>query len=329
MRILVIGGGSIGKRHIRNLQTLGYHDIYCLKRNNDKKFAEDVNVGVITNYTQMAKHVPDVVFICNPTSLHIKGLKYAISVDAHIFMEKPLIHNRKGLSEARNLLSGYNGTFFIGFMLRYHPLVQKIKQILDDSLIGEIYNARFEFGSFLPFWHPNEDYKINYAARSDLGGGVINTITHEVDLIQYFFGEPELITCRAASFSMLGTDVEEQCEAIFEYPDNQISLHLDYLQKDYERSIRILGVNGKIRWNWHDNYLELKTYQEAAQKIHQPDPYDINQLYLDEIKDFFSLIDKKQFVHGLDQNHAIANSELILAMHDSHKTKSTVYPHSE
>ena len=79
-------------------------------------------------------------------------------------------------------------------MLRYHPHVKKIKEIIDSNLLGKAYSARFEFGSHLPFWHPWEDYRVSYASKAELGGGVINTIAHELDLIQYFFGEPKLLS---------------------------------------------------------------------------------------------------------------------------------------
>jgi predicted dehydrogenase len=324
VKILIIGGGSIGRRHIKNLHRLGYGDIACLKRKQDENFAGEHSVKVLTDFSEASANNPDVIFICTPTSLHLEGLKYATANSMHIFMEKPLVDTSGRLEESIKLLIDYKRVFFIGFMLRYHPMVIRIKSILDEGLLGQVFNARFEFGSYLPFWHPYEDYKISYAARSDLGGGVINTITHELDLIQYFFGEPKQVTCRSANFNLLEIDVEEQSEAIFEYPDKQVTLHLDYLQKDYNRFIKILGRDGRLEWNWHNNYIELQLHQQKLMKIETPENFDVNQLYLNELEDFFSLIKGNTTTHPLDQDHAIKNTKLMLAMHQSDKSKSLV-----
>ncbi|GJM30753.1 MAG: dehydrogenase [Cyclobacteriaceae bacterium] len=324
MRNLVIGGGSIGKRHIRNLHNLGYRDIVCLKRENDLEFASEQQVDVVTEYPNEPGKIPDVVFVCTPTSLHNQGLKLAVASGAHIFMEKPLVDSRHALNTAKRLLSKYRKVFFIGFMLRYHPLIQEMKRILNQGLIGKIYYARFEFGSYLPYWHPNEDYKIGYAARSELGGGVVNTITHELDLILYFFGVPQNLMCRKSNFNILEIEVEEQAEAVLDYPDLQVSLHLDYLQKDYSRIIKVLGTEGRLAWNWEDQFLEFKQHNQPVRRVQLPQTFDINQMYVDQLEHFFRLIANNRIEHPLDANLAISNAEVMLLMHDSHKRNRVV-----
>lgn len=319
MNILVVGGGSIGKRHIKNLQSLGFSNIWVLKRAPDESFAKEFNVGVVTNFAEAKKAEPQCIFVCTPTSLHNDALRFAKENHCHVFMEKPLIHDLKGLEEAKSIwpVESANKVFFIGFMLRYHPLVLKIKELLDSRILGEVYNARFSFGSFLPYWHPWEDYKTSYASKPELGGGVINTITHELDLIQFFFGAPEKVYCEALNFNRLEIGVEEQCEAIFNYPSKVVTLHLDYLQKDYDRNIFILCENGKISWDWHDNKVVIKQHKAETKEITLEKDFEVNQLYIDELKDFFNLIENNAQTHSLDFNQAIENTELTLLMHQS------------
>ncbi len=324
MKILIIGGGSIGKRHIKNLQSLGFSNILCLKRTVDTEFSKENNVEVICSFEEAQAHSIDAVFVCTPTSLHNEALQLAVQMNAAVFMEKPLIHSLEGLKLSQTLAAELDNVFFIGFMLRYHPLVKKIKEILDSKILGNVYNARFEFGSFLPYWHPWEDHKISYAARKELGGGVINTITHELDLIQYFFNEPQSVFCQSKNFDKLTIDVEEMCEAIFEYKDKLVTLHLDYLQKDYDRNIKILCDEGKILWNWHENKIQVMKHKEKAYEIKLDAEFIVNQLYIDELNDFFSLVEKKQQQHPLDKNHAINNTLLMLSMHESTKLESKV-----
>ena len=322
MNFLVIGGGSIGKRHIRNLKSLGYSNIWCLKRNKDVEFEKETGSIVVVDISEINQDI-NAVFVCTPTSLHYEGIKIAIKLRAAIFMEKPLIHELELLDEIRQLLIGYDRPFFIGFMLRFHPLVKKIKDVVDKDKLGKVYSARFEFGSYLPFWHPWEDYRVGYAARKELGGGVINTITHELDLIQFIFGKPDSLLCQKMNAGKLSINVEEIAETIFRYNDKLVSLHLDYLQKDYDRKIRILCDEGYINWNWHDNQLIIKKYNEQPEIIHLEN-FDVNQLYVDELKTFIDIISNQIMKHELDIDHALNNTELTIKMHESADNNKTV-----
>ncbi|HSZ72596.1 MAG TPA: Gfo/Idh/MocA family oxidoreductase [Cytophagaceae bacterium] len=324
MNVLVVGGGSIGQRHIRNLHILGEYNIYCLRRNVDESFDKELGVTTVTSFAEAAKKNVEVVIVCTPTALHNESLKFAVLQNAAVFMEKPLIHDLEGLLEAKNLLKNSLQCFFIGFMLRFHPLVRKIKEIIDGCSLGNVYHARFEFGSFLPYWHPWEDHRTSYASIKKLGGGVINTITHELDLIQYFFGKPNALFCDAQNFNKLDIEVEEICEATFDYGDKLVSLHLDYLQKDYDRNIKILFDEGKVIWNWHDNKVIVVKHKEIVTEINLEHKFEVNQLYLDELTCFFELIGNKKNKHTLDQYHAFENTEIMLKMHQSIKEKSKI-----
>ena len=199
-------------------------------------------------------------------------------------------------------------------MLRYHPAVKKIKKLLNDQKIGKIFSARFEFGSWLPYWHPNENYKNSYASKKTLGGGVINTINHELDLIQYFFGEPTNIMTTKSNVGDLGIEVEDIAESILSFKDKIVSLHIDFLQKDYDRNIKILGSLGKIVWNWHENEIKIILHNKKNEYINIGE-IDINQLYIDELIDFFELIKNMQIKHNLDFKYACLNTKIMLKMH--------------
>ena len=322
--IVIVGGGSIGKRHINNLKHLGFKGLYCLKRKQNDAFEQEIGAKVITSYAALISLKPLAVFVCNPTSLHLESMEAAIKAGAHIFMEKPLIHNEQGYIEALQLLKNYDKVFFIGFMLRYHKMVLQLKDLLDQGIIGTVYASRFVFGSHLPFWHPWEDYKTSYASRAALGGGVVNTITHEMDLIQFFFGMPKSVYCQKSNFGLLDIEVEEQAEFIFEFEDHVTTLHLDYLQKDYERNIVVYGKEGKIFWDWNNNVISVKKHGEDLRQFAHDATFDVNQLYIDEIADFFSKIEEGTSVHGLDKNHALENTWLLLKSHESAKMNKKI-----
>lgn len=311
--ILIVGAGSIGMRHLKNLKSIGWKNIVVLRRKPDPEFEKEYGVTVITEYSQL-KENPFAVFACNPNSLHLEPLRYAVESGAHLFMEKPLIHTKKGLQEAEKLLNGYKKCFFIGFMLRYHPAIHKIKEILESGEYGKAYSARLEFGSYLPNW-PYEDYKNSYAARKDLGGGVINTISHELDLIQYFFGTPDSLKSTSFNFGKLGIEVEEMCEAVFNYPEIGVSLHLDYLQKEYDRRLRILFDNGTLEWSWVEEQIRIKPVGKDKMILNIP-MGDVNNLYIHELKHFLELAEYNSQEHPLNADHALVNTKLLLKMHE-------------
>jgi predicted dehydrogenase len=314
-KYLIIGGGSIGRRHLKNLFYLGKRELFCLRRNKDNAFEREFRCIVLTSFDEVYQLKPDVIFICNPTSLHAESLILAENTGAHVFMEKPLTHSEESISNIKKSYKNLS-VFFIGFMLRFHPLVKAIKTLLKEDAIGNVYSARLEFGSFLPYWHPWEDYKIGYAARKDLGGGVINTITHELDLMLHFFGNPEGVVTSGRNIGLLEIEVEELCEAIFLYSWGLATIHLDYLQKDYDRQIRIFGTEGKITWNWHENRVIIARHKKAPEVV-DIKSFDVNQLYIDELEYFLKLIEDKQHNHPLDFDYALNNTEWMLKMHKS------------
>lgn len=315
MKFLIIGGGSIGQRHLNNLYSLEYKNLFCFKRAYSSAFESKYNCKVITSVAEVEQIKPDAIFICNPTSLHGDWVEIAARIGANVFVEKPLTHSQVELDRIKSVWK-HDKVFFIGFMLRYHPLVKKIKELLAEEKIGKVYSARFEFGSWLPYWHPWEDYKISYASRKELGGGVVNTITHELDLAQHFFGTPDAVKSVKANFNILNIEVEELAESILIYPDKLVTLHVDYLQKDYDRNIKVLGTDGKIVWDWHTNVVKVSLHK-SLEESYRLENFDANLLYIDELQDFISCIEDQKQLHDLDFNHAITNSQLMLNMHHS------------
>jgi len=313
MKFLIVGGGSIGQRHLKNLITLGYDDLYCYKRSQSSEFETAFQCKVITKVAEVEDLQPDAIFICNPTSLHGDWVEIAAKIGSHVFVEKPLTHSQDDLNRIKSSWKE-DKVFFIGFMLRYHPLVKKIKALLKEEKIGKVYSARLEFGSWLPYWHPWEDYKTSYASIKELGGGVINTITHELDLAQHFFGTPSAIKSVKANFDILELEVEELAESILVYDDKLVTFHVDYLQKDYDRNIKILGIDGKIVWDWHTNVVKVSRHR-SLEESYRLENFDVNQLYIDELQDFISNIENKKFKHDLDFSHAVTNCQLMLNLH--------------
>lgn len=317
MKILIVGSGSIAKRHLNNLKLLELTDIIVLKREYDQEFENIYNVKVITSYKSELLINLDCIFICTPTSIHLEALEFANKNNLHVFIEKPMVHDDISFSLSKNIWNLKNKVFFIGYMLRFHPAIKYIHDIVKSKQYGNVYSARFEFGSYLPNWHPEENYKLSYASLENLGGGVVRTISHELDLAQYFFGNPKDIKNINLNTGLLQINVEEISESILSYPDKIVSIHLDLLQKKYHRSISILFENGRLDWNWNNNQIHITSINNDFQTINFADGFEINDLYIEELKHFFYLINNNIIDHPLDFKHALTNTELMLKIYNN------------
>lgn len=318
MKILVDGYGSIGKRHEVNLEVLGYQDITLLRRSK----TGDEKYPVINSYKEISEK-PDLIFICNPSALHLESYLQARQLQSHIFMEKPFVSSAEQLKKVEKIKPD-NKVFFIGFMLRFHKSILKIKKFITENKIGRVFAAQFHFGFCLSQWQPGKDFQTSYAANADLGGGVINTISHETDLIQFFFGQPDFVFCSASNYQILKINAEETATALFQYKDKLVTMHLDYLQKEYYRLIRIEGELGVIEWNWKTNEIQLITSGNI--EIYKADEiFHVNDLYIDELKELFRLIENQQYHHALDFSHACMNAKILSALHKSSQTLKPIF----
>lgn len=172
MKFLIAGYGSIGRRHMQNLLTLGEHDI-VLYRSNLSTLPTDELAGypVETDLRAALAHRPDAVIISNPTALHLDVAIPAAESGAHLFIEKPISHSLRRIPDLERALSHGGGQALTGFQFRWHPTLKLARQILDDGVIGNVVSVRANWGEYMPGWHPWEDYRKSYSARPELGGG--------------------------------------------------------------------------------------------------------------------------------------------------------------
>lgn len=312
MKIVVVGYGSIGRRHIGNIAKLEIGaEVYCFRRSNSS-IEEFPHVRILTEVEEVKTLNPDVIFVCNPSHLHFVWIELAVELNSHIFVEKPMVTTEVDFNRAKDYANSFHDkVFFIGFMMRYHKGIVALNEQLSSGRIGSPYHARLEFGGYLPSW-PYPKYKQSYAARKDMGGGVIFTISHELDTAQYLFGYDAELTVVKSSTNLLDITGEEMAELILNYPDKQVSIHLDYLQRDYHRTIRVLGDRGSLMWDWNAGTVTLKKVGEEPEIVFEETDFDVNQLYVDELRDFFKLIENKEYDHALNIDHAIKNTELLL-----------------
>jgi len=292
MKYLIAGLGSIGRRHFRNLLTLGERDI-LLYRTHQATLPDDELAGFPVEIDLDAALAcrPDAVIISNPTSLHLDIAIPAAHCGCHILLEKPISHSMERVEELEQAVQQNEVKVLVGFQFRFHPGLQKVKQLLEQGAIGEPLSARAQWGEYLPNWHPWEDYMQGYAARPDLGGGVVLTLSHPLDYMRWFLGDVESLWGLTSHLG-LNMPVEDLAEIGLRFDNGAIgSLHLDYDQRPTTHTLEIIGTRGTIRWDNADGITRLASVGQDDKAspwrdFLPPEGFERNQMFLDELRHF-------------------------------------------
>lgn len=335
MKALAIGLGSIGKRHIGNLEALGIPcaSVAVLRRKDSQNPFGDAFLKEHPEHpvfhdlaAALREHQPEIAVITNPNSLHVPSALAAAKAGAHVLVEKPLSHSRDGVDELMREVGGRGLVGMVAYHLRFHPALRQAKAWLDEGRIGKPVSVRGEVAERVTDWHPWEDYRISYAARKDLGGGVLLTQSHELDYLRWLFGEPEWVFASGGTKGELGVDVEDVAEAILGFPRGvDVSLHLDYLKRPAKRELEITGINGRIHADLLQFRATLIPLEKDAQPIivSPPDGFERNAMYLEELKHFLECVrqGREPAVTLSDGKAAI---EIAEALHRSMETRAVV-----
>ena len=311
MKCLFIGLGSIGQRHLRNLklilpevEVLAYRN----SRNNNVPFLNDqnqplrnidlINFYDIKEYFSLQKALenkPDMVFITNPSIYHGQFAIEAIKSGAFVFIEKPLSVDIESAEEILSLEKKLNQKkCMVGFQFRYSPVLIKLKELLDENIIGNLVNGQIANGEYLPNWHPYEDYKYGYAAKKELGGGALLTQIHDLDYSIYLFGMPAFLFTIGGKISSLEINVEDSVNIStnFKYKNSNlpISINLDYISWPSRRTINLYGENGSIFCDLNLNKIVVK--KRSSNEIQKYDFSEItrNDIFIRELKNFIAFV---------------------------------------
>ena len=286
--VIIIGAGSIGQRHLRNLLQLGITNITVRDIDEAKlrSLQQKYHIAITTDFS--TGHY-DVAVICTPSSFHVSQATQLAEKGTHLFIEKPLSSSLTGITKLEQVVLKRRLITMVGCNFRFHPGLIAVKKLIDDQQLGALYSARAEFGYYLPFWHNNGRHKQEYSANKSMGGGIILDRIHEVDYLSWLFGPLKLKSSLSLKSSDVTNDTEDLSESIFTSSVVPvISLHLDYLSQKYHCFLKIVAEKGTLLWEFP--YQVKLITAESPQAIWSNDVYDINQMYLDELRYFLDCV---------------------------------------
>jgi len=251
LKIVLIGLGSIGQRHLRNLLHLGYNNVSVVRRSGALP-AEFSFLPVYASLDEaLALNMFDAGIVCTPTSFHTAAVKTLLQASVpHIYIEKPVSHTYEGLSEIILLSQTYPNNIVVGYDLHFDPGMMKVKELLEQNVIGKVVSVNAVVGQYLPDWRPKEDYREGMSAKKETGGGVMLDLVHEFDYLYWLIGAAKTIAAQYSNTGALEIETEDVAEVLLRFANGAIgTIHLDYLQRKFVRNCLITGYKGSIKWN--------------------------------------------------------------------------------
>lgn len=319
VKVLIAGLGSIGRRHLHNLVRLGVQDIILYRTFNSTITNDDLTkYPTETSLEKALATKPDAVIIANPTALHMDVAIPAAQAGCHLFLEKPISHSLENVNELVQIVQQKNAAVFVGYQFRFHPGLMRIKELLAEQAIGHPVSAAVHWGEYLPGWHPWEDYRKGYSARKDLGGGLVLTLSHPLDYLRWLFGDVHQVWGLTGQSGKLQIQVEDTAEIGIRFINGTLgTVHLDYIQRPPEHSLKIIGDEGTLLWNNQTGGVKLyQVGKNEWQEFPVPDGFERNTMFLTEMRHFLDVITGKA-KPNCTLDDGIKALELSLAIYDS------------
>lgn len=316
---LVIGTGSIGRRHIQCLKDLGVFNIYIAdvseanRQLTQKLF--DIKQSFANVDEALEKHY-DGVIVAVPNHLHAAVACKVIRKKLNLIIEKPVETNLESAKRIQEAVKQNGVICLVAYCLRFDPGMQKVFEVLQSSRLGQVYSVDISAGRYLPDWRPGVDYKSVYSASKSQGGGVCLDLSHEFDYFRWLFGEAKDVVSVVRKTSDLEIDVEDIAECIITLEKGVIArIHLDYLSRSPRRYLYINGQDGTLEYNLASNQLKLFFPHDNLRQYKQFST-ERNVMYRNQLQHFFDCVEQvKQPLITADD--AVKTLELALRVRSS------------
>ena len=290
----MIGIGSIGSRHLRNIHSIlrgrGCSFQIDALRSGDRPLTADLSALISDTYYKFAD-LPsdyDVIFITNPTSLHYTAMEACMDKTRHMFIEKPVFDRTD--YDLQKLNCKPDSIYYVACPLRYRRVTQYIKELIRDE---DVFSARAICSTYLPEWRPGVDYRNTYSARKEMGGGVSIDLIHEWDYLCYLFGKPMQVSNFSGTYSDLEITSDDISVYIARYEHLLLSLHLDYFGRYDRREIELYLKDDVVVGDFIHNRVSFLKRGETIEL-----PEERNEYQKKEIACFFDMVAGKRENHN-------------------------------
>jgi predicted dehydrogenase len=291
--ILIIGSGSVGKRHARNFAALGCR-ISCVDPRAERRAELAAETPVVGSYAtaEEALKAGELygVVVASPTAYHPANTIAALEAKLPVLLEKPVA---KTAAEAKTMLAAEERTgvpVLLGYTWRWWPPLRRTRALLDEKAIGTLRHVQFHMSAHLADWHPWEPYQEFFMASAAQGGGALLDESHWIDLMVWLFGKPQQLIGRVEKISDLQIDADDNVDVLAMFANGlRVSLHLDLYGRPHEKFIRFVGEGGTLMWSADPNRIALSS--DVAQNWNeQIFAHERNDMFVEVAKEFLEVV---------------------------------------
>jgi len=294
MNVLVVGLGSIGRRHLRNLRRLlPSADITVWRRRPNGEAPPAEADRVVFGLDEALAARPRAAVVAGPASSHVETARPLAEAGVHLLIEKPIAHGLDGVDALIGCCRARGLVLMVGYSLRFYRPLELMRAALRSGRIGRLAAVEATVGHYLPDWRPGRDYRETVSARAELGGGAVLELSHEIDSVRWLAGEVTAVTGRLAKISDLEIDVEDTADLVLELDSGvTASLHLDMVQRVPVRNVRLTGETGVLTLDLRAHELRHQVADSGAwSTLHAAPRMDLNEAYVDELRHFLDCVE--------------------------------------
>lgn len=311
MKILIIGLGSMGKRRVRNLQSIGTVDIFGFDMREDRRKEAEEKYGIKTFGDLKEVNFDDfnAFVISTPPNIHNEYIKLAIELGKPAFVEASVI---LGDLEELEKKANEKGVFIApSCTMKFNPAIKKIKEIINSGKYGKVTNFIYHLGQYLPDWHPWEDVKDFYVGKKETGGGR-EMVPFELTWVTDTFGFPKNIKGFLGKTMDLGADIDDTYAFSMDFGDKYGSMLIDVVSRFATRSLTLNLEKAQILWKWDEDVIKI---YDAETKLWSNEQYIKGQaqegynkniaenMYIDEMTAFINKVSGSGvFPNSLDED---------------------------
>lgn len=295
MKALIVGLGSIGRRHLRVLRSIEPEGRITVWRQHSKRGESDeaaeADATVYSLETALAEE-PEIAILANPAPYHIETALELATHGVHLLIEKPLSSRLDGINELIQLCRSRGLVLMVGYNLRFHEGLIALRAAIVRGRIGRLLSIRAEVGQYLADWRSGSDYRRGVSARAELGGGAVLELSHELDYVRWLCGEIESVSAWVGRVSELEIDVEDTAEILLQFKNGVIgSVHLDMVQRVPVRICRVVGTEGTLEWDGISGAVRLfKPGVDAPLELRAAGPGERDAMYRAELAHFLGCV---------------------------------------
>lgn len=291
---LIIGSGSIARRHLTNLRVLRPRSrIVVLRREQSTSGNLPEADLVVSTMAKALEECPEMAIVASPSPFHVGAAQTLANAGCHLLVEKPLSDRMNGLDALIDTCASKKVVLMVGYSLRFCPSLRAMARLVADGAVGRVLHISAEVGLYLPDWRPSADYRDGVTAQAHLGGGALLELSHEIDIALWLGGAVASVNASLGRISDLEIDTEDCVDLILTFRSGaRGSVHMDLLQRAPTRRCRVVGSEGSIEWDYFADTLRLGRSGEAWRMQETPRLNQRNDMYLDELAHFFDCVEQ-------------------------------------